>query len=244
MRSVFLLLLFITITSCENLDHKSSKVMINKFPIKENRRKTPFYLENQFSGIYEYNTNLAINSDSIFIAIERSSNLSENPKVKKGGIFIIERHWWTRGSKNSKVLSAMEVDSFQNGRSIISQMKKMAVYFENIVLPGISYVNPPNNIYQILEKKKVVSKTTRFQKFQQAYYFTDFIDNGKFYIYHSDSDSLQTLTYNDREAFFKIKNFFLYDFTGDGQPEIFIFSVGDRSGDWISIDVYSIKEQS
>jgi hypothetical protein len=121
------------------------------------------------------------------------------------------------------------------------RLQKMPIYFNSLSRTGITYDTLPAKLSVGLQNMKRVSTDTRFHKYNGKYFFTDTFHSGDLKIYDPGTDSVSALKYEYR--FLEIKDFVLYDITGDNQPEVIIFSVGNVPRDnAISIDIYMLKE--
>jgi hypothetical protein len=150
--------------------------------------------------------------------------------------------WSFNPQENDEIEFAMtEQLSHSQAKTERERLQKMPVYFNSLSGTGITYDTLPAKLSVALQKVKGVSTDTRFHKYNGKYYFTDTFHSGDLGIYDPRTDSLSALKYDHR--FLEIKDFVLYDITGDNQPEVIIFSVGNVPRDnAISIDIYMLKE--
>ena len=131
--------------------------------------------------------------------------------------------------------------SYAIGILTLSKMKSDDVYIDQINEPKLKYNTPPENVYQTLINKNVVTKQTRFMKYNSRYYFTELGASKYFYIYDETTEILYNLDYPTGD-YLNLRDFFLYNLSGSDVPQIFLFSDGliSRTEKDIAIDILSV----
>lgn len=175
----------------------------------------------------------SIKPDSIFI-LKKS-----NPDKSKYYVYEI-----IYKSRLDSFASKMSEISYVDGEKELKRMRKMPLCFNDIEMSNINYLDVPKDVYDNLSKKNVVIKETKFLKYRNKYYFTNTGPSKLFYIYDIQSDSLIIIKNlrQEYDAYLNLRDFYLYDLTGDSVPEVIIFSDRDfiRDKKVISIDILSI----
>jgi hypothetical protein len=173
---------------------------------------------------------LSVTKDSVFIVYTAPGR--KNPR------YYLQT-WYFRPNTDNAIAGTKEIPETEINTQA-SRMKKMPVSISTLSKTGIIYETLPANVLASLSKQKAVTKETRFHKYDGKYYFTNTYHSGSLYVYDPATDSIETFKYDDN--FLEIRDFFLYDITGDKQPEVIIFSEGNVPRENVtSIDIYMIN---
>lgn len=178
------------------------------------------------------NSSFAIKTDSIFIL---------TPKLSDPQAAFIYFETYKPSNDGSYSFDLKGISAI-NGIDVIKRISAMPIFFKNIDTPNIKYENISAEVNNILAKKGVVINETKFHYYDEKIYFTNRGNSKFFYIYENKTDSLIRLDNLPVKygGHLDLRDFFLFDLTGDNNPEIIVLSGRLPRKELLSLDVLSI----
>ncbi|MBS1918158.1 MAG: hypothetical protein JST87_17950 [Bacteroidetes bacterium] len=191
-------------------------------------------MQKLFGDVAYKNSSIFIINDTLFMFQPSQT------KVPQYSISII---LYDHQNKCLKLVGDFKNDTTENIYKQFNLASSSTLQIKNIGSPAIKNPAVLDSANRLVDGRNILSTETRIHSFGDKYFLIDNIFPNS--IKMLDKKTSRVDSFNIKNTFFEITDFFLYDLDKDGEPEIFIFSVGRiPKKDVVSLDVYSIRKDS